>query len=82
MRYKSLPFRINIAIVITALVIVVLFAMFLYPLENRRVEVQIQRINLLLDTIFKQKLNDLANELFARPARMGMTGSSSHPRWR
>jgi PAS domain S-box-containing protein len=69
MRYKSLPFRINSAIVITCLVIVILFGMFLYPLEHRRVEDQVQRINLLLDTIFQQKLNDLANELFARQER-------------
>lgn len=69
MRYKSLPFRINTAIVVTALVIVILFGMFLYPLENRRAEDQVQRINLLLDTIFRQKLNDLANELFARQER-------------
>ncbi|MDJ0782641.1 MAG: ATP-binding protein [Desulfosarcinaceae bacterium] len=69
MRYKSLPLRINIAIISTALVIVVLFGMFLYPLEHRRADVQVQRINLLLDTIFRQKLNDLANELFARQER-------------
>jgi PAS domain S-box-containing protein len=69
MRYKSLPFRINTAIVITALVIVVLFGMFLYPLEKRRADDQVQHINLLLDTIFRQKLNDLANELFARQER-------------
>jgi PAS domain S-box-containing protein len=69
MRYKSLPFRINTAIVLTALVIVVLFGMFLYPLEKRRAEDQVQHINLLLDTIFRQKINDLANELFARQER-------------
>ncbi|MEJ2641302.1 MAG: ATP-binding protein, partial [Desulfosarcinaceae bacterium] len=69
MRYKSLPFRINTAIIITALVIVVLFGMFLYPLEKRRADDQMQHINLLLDTIFRQKINDLANELFARQER-------------
>jgi PAS domain S-box-containing protein len=69
MRYKSLPIRINTAIVVIAFVIVILFGMFLYPLENRRAEDQVQRINLLLDTIFRQKLNDLANELFARQER-------------
>jgi PAS domain S-box-containing protein len=43
--------------------------MFLYPLESQRALDQVQRINLLLDTIFKQKLNDLANELYARQER-------------
>jgi PAS domain S-box-containing protein len=68
-KLHSLPFKINTAIVTTALVISLLFIAFLYSLEINRREDQVKRINLLLDTVFKQKINDLANELFSRQER-------------
>ncbi len=68
-KLHSLPFKINAAIVTTAVVISLLFIAFLYPLEINRRGDQVKRINLLLDTVFKQKINDLANELFSRQER-------------
>jgi PAS domain S-box-containing protein len=69
MSVRSLPFKINTAIITTAVVISTLFIISLYPLELNRRENQIKRIHLLLDTVFKQKINDLANELFAKQER-------------
>lgn len=69
MNLRSLPVKINTAIITTAVVISLLFIMILYPMEINRREDQIKRIHLLLDTVFKQKINDLANELFARQDR-------------
>ncbi len=69
MNLHSLPVKINTAIITTAVVISLLFVLILYPMEINRREDQIKRIQLLLDTVFKQKINDLANELFARQDR-------------
>jgi PAS domain S-box-containing protein len=69
MKLRSLPAKINTAIITTVVVISLLFIIILYPMELHRHEDQIKRINLLLDTVFKQKINDLANELFARQER-------------
>lgn len=69
MKSESLHFKINIAILLTGIFISVLFAAILYPLESSRNNSQIQRIEQLLDTVFKQKRDDLANELFARQER-------------
>ncbi len=69
MKFRSLQIKINTAIIIVAIAITVLFAGFLFPYEKRQRSDQIKRINLLLDTVFSQKRNDLANELFARQER-------------
>ena len=69
MKIRGLPVKINTAIVTTAVVVSMLFVMILYPMEINRRQDQIKRIHLLLDTVFKQKTNDLANELFARQDR-------------
>ncbi|MFH2057270.1 MAG: ATP-binding protein [Pseudomonadota bacterium] len=69
MNVHSLPVKINTAIITTALVISVLFFIILYPMDRNRRTDQIQRIHLLLDTVFQQKNNDLANELFAGQTR-------------
>lgn len=69
MNIRSLPVKINVAIITTAIVISIFFVIILYPMEIERRADQIQRINLLLDTVFQQKNNDLANELFAGQIR-------------
>lgn len=69
MKLGSLLFKINIAIVTTATAVSIFFGLMLYPLEIRRQDDQIKRIHQLLETVFKQKRNDLANELFARQER-------------
>ena len=69
MKKLSLPRKINTAILVTATVIAVVFLLILYPVEHKRQSNEIERITLLLDTIYKQKHNDLANEMFARQDR-------------
>lgn len=69
MNFHSLPVKINTAIITTAVVMIILFISILYPMEIDRREDQIKRINLLMDTVFQQKRNDLANELFAEQER-------------
>jgi signal transduction histidine kinase/DNA-binding response OmpR family regulator len=65
MRYHSLPFKINITTIVTVLLVVIICIILQYPIEQRRFEGQSVRTELLLDTIFKQKKDALANELFA-----------------
>ncbi len=69
MRRGSLPLKINTAILVTATVIALVFWLILFPVERKRYTNEIDRIYLLLDTIYKQKLNDLANEIFADQQR-------------
>ncbi|KAB2890243.1 MAG: response regulator [Desulfobulbaceae bacterium] len=69
MKKLSLPRKINTAILVTATVIAAVFLLILYPVEHKRQSNEIERITLLLDTIYKQKHNDLANEMFARQDR-------------
>ncbi len=69
MLIRSLPWKINIAIFTTAIAISAFFVFILLHLEITRGEEQIKRINLLLETVYKQKLDDLANELFAGQKR-------------
>ncbi len=68
-KYKSLRFKINIAIFITCLVIAIIFGAILYPFEIRRHDSHVKKIELLLDTIFQQKYEDFANEIFAEQKR-------------
>ncbi len=65
MRYHSLPFKINITTIVTVLLVVIICIILQYPIEQRRFEGQSARAELLLDTIFNQKKDALANELFA-----------------
>jgi two-component system, sensor histidine kinase and response regulator len=69
MRYHSLPFKINITTIITVLLVAMVCIILQYPIEQRRFEGQSARAELLLDTIFKQKKDALANELFAGQGR-------------
>lgn len=45
--------------------IALVFAAFIYPLETRRTKDQVDRVRVLLETIYKQKQNEFANALFA-----------------
>ncbi len=65
MKFTNLPFKINTALFSTAFLIVVLFSALLYPLEKSRYEEQVSRIDVLLETIVRQKKDELANELYA-----------------
>ena len=69
MKYHSLPFKINATTIVTVLLVAVICIILQYPMEQRRFKGQSQRIELLLDTIYKQKKDALANELFAGQER-------------
>lgn len=69
MKDHSLRFKINMAIFITCLVIAIIFGAILYPFEIRRHGSHEKKVELLLDTIFQQKYEDLANEIFAKQKR-------------
>jgi len=68
-RSESLHFKVVAAIIGSAVLVAVIFGAILYPLELDRYEAQIDRTRQLLDTVYQQKLQDLANELFARNHR-------------
>ena len=69
MKNRSLRFKINLAIFITCLGIAIIFGAMLYPFEIRRYESHQKKVKLLLDTIFQQKYEELANEVFANQKR-------------
>ena len=65
MKFHSLRLKINTAIFLTWLVIVVFFSTIFYPFETNRRQSRLERIQLLLSTIFEQRKEQLANEIFA-----------------
>ncbi|MCP4351463.1 MAG: response regulator [Desulfobacterales bacterium] len=69
MKIKSLRFKINAAIFLTSIAIAVIFGAILYPVETARHKSQFKKINLLLDAVFQQKKNDIANEIFMEQKR-------------
>ncbi len=69
MNSRTLRFKINVAICITCLVIAIIFGAILYPFETERHVSHERKIELLLDTIFQHKRDDIANELFAGQKR-------------
>jgi len=68
-RNKSLGFKINVAIFIICIGIAVIFGAILYPFELKRRKSHEKKVVLLLDTIFHQKYDDLANEIYAKQTR-------------
>gem|GEM_PF-1853030 len=69
MKTKTLRLKVNVAIFLTGIVIAVIFGAILYPAELARKDSQFKRIRLLLDAVFQQKKEDLANEIFARQVK-------------
>ena len=69
MKSRTLRFKINVAIFITCLVIAIIFGAILYPFETKRHASHVKKIELLLETIFQHKKEDIANELFAGQKR-------------
>lgn len=62
---KNLRFKINAAIFMTCILIAVIFGTILWPAETARRNASINRIRLLLEAVFEQRKEDLANEIFA-----------------
>jgi len=69
MKIYSLPFKINTATIIMVLLAAVAGFVLQYPVLQNSFNEQITRTELLLDTLYQQKRNDLANELFAGQQR-------------
>lgn len=61
----SLPVKINLALLMAVIGIAAIFIAFVYPLECKRTADQVARVNVLLETIYKEKKNDFANAIFA-----------------
>ncbi len=69
MKIYSLPFKINTATIIMVLLAAVAGFVLQYPVLQNSFDEQIARTELLLDTLYQQKRDDLANELFAGQER-------------
>ena len=69
MKIHSLPFKINTATIVMVLLTAIAGIVLQYPASQSKFEGQTARTELLLDTLYKQKRNDLANELFAGQKR-------------
>lgn len=61
---RSLRFKTNAAILIICLIISACFGVVLYPFELRRNQMHYNHIQMLLDAIFLQKEEQIANEIF------------------
>ncbi len=65
MKFHSLRFKINTAILLACIVIAIFFSAIFYQFEVNRRQSRLERIQLLLSTIFEQRKEELANEIFA-----------------
>ena len=59
-------FKINAVIVITCVATAMVWIAISYPFEKKRQQTRLQNIRILLQTIYEQNKDDLANEMFAR----------------
>jgi two-component system, sensor histidine kinase and response regulator len=69
MKPQNLRFRINAAIFVTCGIVAAVFSVILFPFEIQRAESQIEKIELLLTTIYDQRRVELANQIFGRHHR-------------
>ncbi len=65
MKFTSLKVKINVVFLTTATFALFFFLALIYPLEDKRYDNRLNNINILLDTIFKEEHNSLANQMFA-----------------
>ncbi len=61
----SLSLRINIAIWTVCAVVVLIFGIFFYAYEKKQHRERIEQAKVLLHTVYQQKREELANEIFA-----------------
>ncbi len=69
MKSKSLRSKVSKSILLTSAVIAVLFGAILYPFESERYETHLKNAHLLVDSVLRQRMEDLANELYADQRR-------------
>lgn len=65
MKFESLRFKINFAILLTFTIIALFCGAVLYPIEVNRRQSRLENIEILLSAVFQQKKEELANEIFA-----------------
>ncbi|MFH1985316.1 MAG: ATP-binding protein [Pseudomonadota bacterium] len=62
---KRLSFHINSTIWMVCVIILLVFGIFFYGQENRQRQRQIDQVGLLMKTVYQQKREELANEIFS-----------------
>ncbi len=65
MKFKSLRFKINVAILTTCAIIAVFFSAILYPFELKRRQVRLEEVGILLSAVYHQRREEIANQIFA-----------------
>ncbi|MBN2297248.1 MAG: response regulator [Deltaproteobacteria bacterium] len=65
MKFRSLRFRINAAILSACIIVAVFFAAIFIPFEINSRQSRMNEIQVLMSVVFQQKKEELANEIFA-----------------
>ena len=65
MKFSSLRIKISVAIMLTVFFISLSIATVLYPFEKERRHTRLENIHVLLNTVFNQKKEQIANEIYA-----------------
>ncbi len=65
MRFSRLQIKISMAIFITSLITALFFTLIIYPYEIKTRQRRVEEIKTLLRSVYGQKREELANELFA-----------------
>lgn len=65
LKTDSLIFRINAAIWTVCAAILLIFGLFFYAVEKQQRQAQTEQAKILLDALYQQKREELANEIFA-----------------
>ncbi len=65
LKTDSLIFRINAAIWTVCAAILLIFGLFFYAFEKQQRQAQTEQAEILLDALYQQKREELANEIFA-----------------
>lgn len=66
MPFRSLRLKINAAITATCLFVALFFGAIVYPFEMNRRNARFEEIRTLVGTVFEQKREEIANEIYAR----------------
>ncbi len=65
MKTKSLRLKVNTAILVSCVIIAACSAAILYPVETKRHLTQLEQIKILLNAVFEQNKENIANEIFS-----------------
>ena len=63
---RTMRYKINAMIVVTCVATALVWITLFYPFAKKRQQTRLQNIHILLQTVYEQKKEDLANEIFAR----------------